>query len=94
MNRRSPFLQSIALAVPLAAATASGADAQHSLASSLPAVMDTAGIPGLSIPCGFTSDRLPIGLQLMGRALDEATLLRVGRAYQNATDFHREEPAL
>ena len=47
-----------------------------------------AGIPAMSIPCGFTADHLPIGLQLMGRHFDEETLLTVGHRFQQATDFH------
>jgi aspartyl-tRNA(Asn)/glutamyl-tRNA(Gln) amidotransferase subunit A len=50
-----------------------------------------AGIPGLSIPCGFAHG-LPVGLQLLGRALDEATLLRVADAYQRLTDHHLRRP--
>jgi aspartyl-tRNA(Asn)/glutamyl-tRNA(Gln) amidotransferase subunit A len=50
-----------------------------------------AGIPGMAIPCGF-SRGLPIGLQLLGRALDEATLLRVADAYQRRTDHHAQQP--
>ena len=47
-----------------------------------------AGIPALSIPCGFTPDSLPIGLQLMGKHFDEETLLMVGHHFQQSTDFH------
>jgi len=50
-----------------------------------------AGIPGLSIPCGL-SQGLPVGLQLLGRALDEATLLRVGDAFQRRTGHHEARP--
>jgi len=50
-----------------------------------------AGIPGLSVPCGF-SDGLPVGLQLLGRPLDEATLLRVADAYQRRSDWHTRAP--
>jgi len=53
-----------------------------------------AGVPGLSIPCGFTDQDLPVGLQLMAKPLDEATLLRAGHAYQEATDHHLREPAV
>jgi aspartyl-tRNA(Asn)/glutamyl-tRNA(Gln) amidotransferase subunit A len=53
-----------------------------------------AGIPGISIPCGFTSAGLPVGLQLLGRTFDEETLLRVSDAYQRETDFHRRYPNL
>ena len=53
--------------------------------------VNLAGLPALSVPCGFAHG-LPLGLQLIGRPLDEATLLRVGDAYQGATDFHRASP--
>jgi aspartyl-tRNA(Asn)/glutamyl-tRNA(Gln) amidotransferase subunit A len=53
-----------------------------------------AGIPGLSIPCGFSHEGLPIGLQLLGRHFDEATLLRLGYHFEQATDFHRRKPPL
>ena len=52
------------------------------------------GLPALSIPCGFSPDRLPIGLQLTGRAFDEATLLRAGDAFQRDTRFHTEQPPI
>ena len=51
-----------------------------------------AGLPALSVPCGFSEDRLPIGLQLTGRMLDEATLLRAGDAYQRDTSWHTATP--
>ncbi|MGQ0503832.1 MAG: Asp-tRNA(Asn)/Glu-tRNA(Gln) amidotransferase subunit GatA [Myxococcaceae bacterium] len=41
-----------------------------------------AGLPGLSVPCGFTKEKLPMGLQLLGKPFDESTLLRLGRAYE------------
>jgi aspartyl-tRNA(Asn)/glutamyl-tRNA(Gln) amidotransferase subunit A len=50
------------------------------------------GSPALSIPCGFADDRLPIGLQLTGRLFDEATLLRVGDAYERLTTWHTRAP--
>lgn len=46
-----------------------------------------AGLPALSVPCGFTHDGLPIGLQLIGRVWDEDTVLRVGHAYQTAAGW-------
>jgi aspartyl-tRNA(Asn)/glutamyl-tRNA(Gln) amidotransferase subunit A len=52
-----------------------------------------AGLPGLSLPCGFDNRGLPIGLQLLGRAFDEPTLLRVGAAYEDATTWHTRAPA-
>ncbi|TAN60669.1 Asp-tRNA(Asn)/Glu-tRNA(Gln) amidotransferase subunit GatA [bacterium] len=53
-----------------------------------------AGIPGLSIPCGLTKDGLPIGLQLLGRRLDEATLLKAAFAYEQATGWHKKRPQI
>ena len=50
------------------------------------------GIPGISVPCGFSSLGLPIGLQLMGPGFGEAELLQVAYAFEQATDFHRRRP--
>jgi aspartyl-tRNA(Asn)/glutamyl-tRNA(Gln) amidotransferase subunit A len=52
------------------------------------------GLPALSVPCGFTHAGLPIGLQIAGRPFDEATVLRVGQAYQAATEWHSRRPPL
>ena len=51
-----------------------------------------AGLPGVSVPCGFAGDRLPVGLQIMGRMFDEATMLRVADAYERATEWHTARP--
>ena len=53
---------------------------------------NTLGTPALSVPCGFDSNGLPIGMQLVGRPFDEALLYRLGHAYQGVTDFHRRVP--
>ena len=50
------------------------------------------GHPACAVPCGFTSAGLPIGMQLVGRAFDEATVLRAADAYQRATDWHPRRP--
>jgi aspartyl-tRNA(Asn)/glutamyl-tRNA(Gln) amidotransferase subunit A len=52
------------------------------------------GLPALSVPCGFTSAGLPAGLQVVGRPFDEATLFRIGHAYEQATPWHRQRPSL
>jgi len=56
--------------------------------------VNLAGLPGVSIRCGFTEAGLPIGLQLIGRAFDEARLLRVARAYEAATSWLARVPEL
>jgi aspartyl-tRNA(Asn)/glutamyl-tRNA(Gln) amidotransferase subunit A len=52
------------------------------------------GAPALSVPCGFTPDGLPVGLQLFGRPFDEAGLLSFGQVYEQGTDWHRRRPSL
>jgi len=52
------------------------------------------GFPALSLPCGFTKQGLPVGLQIVGRPRDEALVLRVGEAYESATEWHTRRPPL
>ena len=52
------------------------------------------GVPALSVQAGFTKAGMPVGMQLLGRPFDEATLFALGHAYQGATDFHRKTPAV
>ena len=52
------------------------------------------GLPALSVPCGFDPDGLPIGLQVLGRPFDEAGVLRIGQAYESATDWSSRRPPL
>lgn len=56
--------------------------------------VNLAGIPGISIPCGFTKSNLPIGLQLLGRHFDEEAVLRAAYAYEQATQWHKKRPKL
>jgi aspartyl-tRNA(Asn)/glutamyl-tRNA(Gln) amidotransferase subunit A len=49
--------------------------------------VNLAGLPGISVPSGLTAGGLPLGLQIIGKAFDEATVLRVGRAVERAADF-------
>ena len=53
-----------------------------------------AGIPGMSVPCGFSKQGLPIGLQLMGQHFAEEMLLKVAHNFERATDFHKKKPNL
>jgi Asp-tRNA(Asn)/Glu-tRNA(Gln) amidotransferase A subunit family amidase len=52
------------------------------------------GLPVLSVPCGFSSDGLPVSLQLVGRPFDEISVLRLGQAYEQAAGWHMREPKL
>ena len=56
--------------------------------------LSLAGLPGISLPCGFDQSGLPIGLQIMGGAFDEATVLRVAHAYEGAVGWHRQRPTM
>lgn len=55
--------------------------------------LDLTGLPALSVPCGFSPDHRPIGMQIVGRPFDESRLVRVGHAFQTATDWHKQRPA-
>jgi aspartyl-tRNA(Asn)/glutamyl-tRNA(Gln) amidotransferase subunit A len=56
--------------------------------------VNLAGIPGMSIPCGFTKNNLPVGLQLLGKHFDEEAILHAGFAYEQATEWHKRRPKL
>ena len=56
--------------------------------------LNMAGVPALSVPCGVDSKGLPIGLQIFGRAFDEATVLLVGHAYETVSGWNRRRPPL
>jgi len=56
--------------------------------------VNLAGLCGISIPCGYSKDNLPIGMQLIGKPLDESTLLRIAYTYEQATDWHKKRPPL
>ena len=55
--------------------------------------VNLAGVPGISVPCGFANG-LPLGLQIIGKHFDESTVYRVAHAYEQATDYHKQKPAL
>jgi aspartyl-tRNA(Asn)/glutamyl-tRNA(Gln) amidotransferase subunit A len=56
--------------------------------------VNLAGIPALSLPCGFDQSGMPIGMQIVGKHFDEATILRVGHAYEQATEWSKQKPDL
>ena len=80
---------------PVPATPIEGAPPEHAMLrprNTMP--FNVLGLPALSAPCGFTAGGLPIGLQIVGKAFDEAGILRVAHAYEQATDWHRHRPAL
>jgi aspartyl-tRNA(Asn)/glutamyl-tRNA(Gln) amidotransferase subunit A len=56
--------------------------------------VNLAGLPGVSVPAGFTKGGLPVGLQVIGKAFDEAAVLRTAKAYEGATEWHKRKPEL
>jgi aspartyl-tRNA(Asn)/glutamyl-tRNA(Gln) amidotransferase subunit A len=60
----------------------------------LGAIGNLCGLPALSVPCGFTDKNLPVGLQFIGRAGDDAAVLQAGRTFQAGSDWHRKHPTI
>jgi len=60
----------------------------------LGAIGNLCGLPAISVPCGFTEKNLPVGLQFVGRAGDDASVLQAGQTFQHATEWHRKHPNL
>ncbi len=83
-------------ATPIAAPPIDGPDAveQARLLTRFTAPFNFTGLPALSLPCGFTSNGLPIGLQIVARPWAEAHLLRAGAAYESATEWHLVKPVI
>ncbi|MBI3888000.1 Asp-tRNA(Asn)/Glu-tRNA(Gln) amidotransferase subunit GatA [Candidatus Microgenomates bacterium] len=67
---------------------------QNLLADIFTTSQPPAGVPCLAIPCGFTKNKLPIGMQLVGNMFSENILFELGNIYQNATSWHLEKPKL
>ena len=81
---------------PIAAPVLEGEDAveRARLLTRLTAPFNITGLPALSVPCGFTTEGLPIGLQIASRAWNESGVLRIGYAYQEATEWHKMKPSI
>ena len=81
---------------PIPAPSLDGPDAveQARTLTRFTAPFNLTGLPALSLPCGFTRDGLPIGLQIVARPWAEAALLRAGQAYEMATEWHLRRPEL
>jgi aspartyl-tRNA(Asn)/glutamyl-tRNA(Gln) amidotransferase subunit A len=81
---------------PIAAPTIEGHDAveQAGRLTRFTAPFNLAGLPALSVPCGFTKEGLPIGLQIISRAWGESKVLNLGHAFEQATEWHKRIPAI
>jgi aspartyl-tRNA(Asn)/glutamyl-tRNA(Gln) amidotransferase subunit A len=55
--------------------------------------INLAGVPALSLPCGFDQEGMPIGMQMIGKHFDEATILRLAHHYEEATEWHKKKPS-
>ncbi len=88
----------VAFATPTIAETDVGGGARMNdlmaRATRLTRPVNYLGLPGLVLPCGFQSHGLPCGMQLIGRPFDDSLLLRLGHAYQQATDWHTRLPTI
>ena len=71
----------------------SGSDSGFPALSSLAGPFNTTGSPAVTVPCGFTGSGMPVGMQIVGRAFEDATVLRVAKTYQDVTKWHSLEPA-
>jgi aspartyl-tRNA(Asn)/glutamyl-tRNA(Gln) amidotransferase subunit A len=56
--------------------------------------VNLAGVPGISVPCGFGANGMPLGLQIIGKHFDESTVYRVAHAFEQATNYHKQKPQL
>jgi aspartyl-tRNA(Asn)/glutamyl-tRNA(Gln) amidotransferase subunit A len=92
------FQQVDVLAAATLPVTASNIDANLDLALSfsdpIGGIGNFCGLPAISVPCGFGDSGLPVGLQFVGRALDDARVIAAARTYQSATDWHTRHPKL
>ena len=79
---------------PLPAIPLSEIDQKKAPMSRLTRPVNFLDLCALALPCGFSKDGLPISLQIVGRGYDEARILRIGWAYENATDWHKRPPVL
>jgi Asp-tRNA(Asn)/Glu-tRNA(Gln) amidotransferase A subunit family amidase len=65
-----------------------------SFSDPLGGIGNACGLPGISVPCGFTAEKLPVGLQFVGKPLDEQSVLAAAVVFQRNTDWHKQHPAL
>ena len=95
---RANFSQVDALATPTVARPPEAFDAldpnEQNLRPSFTNPFNLTGLPAISLPCGFTPDGLPVGLQIIAKAFHETTCFRIGYAYEQATTWHEQRPPI
>ena len=62
--------------------------------SSLAKLFNTTGSPAITVPCGFASNGMPVGMQVVARSFQDTRVLQVAQAYENATKWHRLQPSI
>ena len=87
-----PFDALLMPTTPLAAIPLSSVDQGKAPMSLLTRPINLLDLCALAIPCGFTSQGMPVSLQIAGRSYEEARILRIGHAYEKATEWHRRRP--
>lgn len=92
MDQAAPTLEQIRR--QLAQADAAAVQAARYARQRFTVPFDMTGSPGLTLPGGVTAAGMPVGFQIVGRHMDEATILRAGHAFQAATDWHRRRPSI
>ncbi len=99
-KRLDTFFESYDLLIvpstPIAAPTIEGNDAVEQAArlTRFTAPFNLAGLPAISVPCGFTKDGLPIGLQIIAKPWSDAKVLNAAYAYEQATEWHKQRPTI
>ncbi|MCW5860847.1 MAG: hypothetical protein KIS63_21315, partial [Caldilineales bacterium] len=92
MDQAAPTLEQIRR--QLAQADAAAVQAARYARQRFTVPFDMTGSPALTLPGGVTAAGMPVGFQIVGRHMDEATILRAGHAFQAATDWHRRRPSI
>lgn len=82
------------MVAPVDSAPAPRVDEHRGAATFFTAPFNLTGLPVLTLPCGFTAERLPLGMQIIAPPLQEATAIQVGCLFQQFTDWHRQQPPL
>jgi Asp-tRNA(Asn)/Glu-tRNA(Gln) amidotransferase A subunit family amidase len=88
-----PTTPIVAPAIEQKTVTFGGRDVEvRGLVTRFTRLINLVGLPAITVPCGFGADGLPVGLQIVGRPMDERTILTLAHAYEQATPWHTRRP--